>query len=119
MRRIMLLVTVAATVAAMVVLTAAVAFAQGGQAFEEFCAAHNGEITVGPPTCTFTQLTPGIPAQHGFTLTEGQVVQVTIMGFNNGTNPQVEEVGQPTIVSCQNPHGKDVPLSNPNCRRAS
>jgi hypothetical protein len=118
MRRIMMLVAVAATVATMVVLTAAVAFAQGGQAFEDFCAAHNGEITVGPPTCTFTQLTPGIPAQHGFTLTEGQVVQVTIMGFGDGTNPQVEEVGEPTIVSCQNPQGRDVPLSNPNCTRA-
>ena len=113
MRRIIVLLTVAAAMGAMVVLTASGAVAQP-QPLQEFCDAHNGTISFGPPTCTFTE-TNVVPAQHGFTRSTSQVFTLTIMQLTSGEDPT--PVGQP-IVSCQNPQGKDVPVNNPNCTPA-
>ena len=109
MRRILLVLTVAATMGAMVALTASGAVAQP-QPLEEFCETVGGTITFGPPTCTWTETTDPVPAQHGFTRTTSQVYQITIMQL--GQPPTA--VGDP-IPSCQNPAGRDVPLDNPNC----
>jgi hypothetical protein len=119
MRRIIVLLTVAAAMAAMVVLTASGAVAQP-QPLVTFCNAHQGTITFGPPTCTYTE-TAEVPAQHGFTLTTSQVFTLTIMQVNveDPLSSVGTPVGEPTIVSCQNPGGKDVPVGNPNCTPVS
>ena len=113
MRRIIVLLTVAAAMGAMAVLTASGAVAQEGPPpLEAFCAAHGGQINppgTGTPTCTYTERTE-VPAEHGFTLVTSQVFTITIMDVGSGIGTPV---GEP-IVSCENPGGKDVPLSNPN-----
>ena len=119
MRRILLLLWVAAAMSAMVALTVSGAVAQDGggpPALEAYCNdVVHGSYTTGPPTCTYTETT-GVPAQHGFTRTTSQEYTLTIMQWPGGIPG--DPVGQP-IVSCQNPGGKDVPLDNPNCTPAS
>ena len=117
MKRIMLLLTVAATMSAMVVLTASGAVAQDGgggpPSLEAYCNdVVHGSYSTGPPTCTYTGTIAGVPAQHGFTRTTSQVYTLTIMQWPGGIPGS--PVGMP-IESCQNPAGRDVPLDNPNC----
>jgi hypothetical protein len=127
MKRMMMVVAMAAAAAAMVLLTAPAVVAQG-VTFDDYCAEQGSQVTIGsgPPTCTFTQKTPrAVSAQHGFTLTTEQLVSITLPEYAgetaNGGNPTPTPVpgSSPTIVSCQNPGGKDVPLSNPNCTPAA
>jgi hypothetical protein len=112
----MRVVAVAAAMGAMVVLTASGAVAQEPTPLETFCSDHNGGISIsdGPPTCTYTENTV-VPAQNGFTQTTSQVFTLTIDQLLANENPT--PVGEPT-VSCQNPHGKDVSLDNPDCTPA-
>jgi hypothetical protein len=110
---------VLALVAAMLMLTAATAVAQEGEiGLHQFCDSVNGTMSYGPPTCTFTQTTSGIPAQRGFTLTQSQEFTLDVFQFSNQEPPR--PTGPPTIVSCQSPQGgQNVPLSNPNCTAAA
>ncbi len=117
MRRIIVLLTVAAAMGAMVVLTASGAVAQP-QPLEEFCDSVEGDISFGEgdiPNCTYTKST-SVDAQHGFTRTTSQVYNIRISQYPEGLPG--ETVGNP-IVSCQNPQGKDVPVDNPNCTPVS
>ena len=121
MRRLIVLLTMAATMGAMVLLTASVAFADhdgGGVGLQAFCDAHGGNMSVEPggPACTYTE-TAEAPAQHGFTLTTSQVFRINVAEFNAHAAPT--PVGEPIPVSCQNPGGIDVPVDNPNCTAAS
>ena len=118
MKRMMMVVAMAAAAAAMVLLTAPAVVAQ--PAFDEYCTGLGGQVTTGSgaPTCTYTQTTPGVPAQHGFTLTTEQQFSFTLTDFTKPGGPTPTPTGSPTIVSCQNPRGKDVSLSNPNCTQA-
>jgi hypothetical protein len=125
MRRMIVLLTMAATMGAMVLLTASVAFANhegggGGVGLEAFCEAQvpKGTMSIesGGPTCTYT-VTAEAPAQHGFTLTTSQVFRINVGEFNAHAAPT--PVGEPIPVSCQNPGGIDVPVDNPNCTAAS
>ncbi len=123
MRRIIVLLTVAATMGAMVLLTASVAVADhvgGYDGLEAFCEAHDGTMSLGNgepggPACTYTE-TAEAPAQHGFTLTTSQAFRINVAEFNAHEAPT--PVGEP-IVCCQNPGGIDVRMDNPNCTPAS
>src|SRR5215211_3713496 len=119
MRRIIVLLTVAAAMVATVVLTASGAVAQGPHPLEDFCESVGGEVSVGEegeiPNCTYT-VTTTVPAQHGFTRTTSQVYNIDVVEVIGGHPART--VGEP-IVSCQSPGGRDVPLDNPNCTTAS
>ena len=123
MRRIIGLLTVAATMGAMVLLTASVVVADhaGYNDLVPFCEHHDGEISFGDghggPTCTYTEATAAVaPAQHGFTLTKSQVFGMNVAEFHAHEAPT--PVGEP-IVSCQDPQGTDVRMDDPNCTPAS
>ena len=123
MRPIIGLLTVAATVGAMVLLTASVVVADhvGYNDLVPFCEHHDGEISLGDgpggPTCTYTETTAAVaPAQHGFTLTKSQVVRIDVAEFHAHEAPT--PVGEP-IVSCQDPGGTDVSKDNPKCTPTS
>src|SRR5919107_6128898 len=89
MRRIIVLLWVAAAMGAMVVLTASGAVAQDGgggpPSLEAYCYdVVHGSYSTGPPTCTYTGTIAGVPAQHGFTRTMSQVYTLTIMQWPDG-----------------------------------
>jgi hypothetical protein len=117
----MLLVVIAAATAAMVLTsTVAVAYEGTGEVgLQAYCDSVNGTMQFGggQPRCLYNELTPGIPAQHGFTLTSAQEVTLDVTSFNNDLPPTPTST-PPTIVSCQNPQGHDVSLRNPNCTQA-
>jgi len=120
MRRIIVLLTVAAAMVATVVLTASGAVAQGPHPLEDFCESVDGDLSVGEgeiPNCTYTATIAVVEAQHGFTRTTSQVYNITITQLLS-EGPPGTPGGEP-IVSCQSPGGRDVPLDNPNCTPAS
>ena len=124
MRRTIGLLTVAATVGAMVLLTASVVVADHAGYNDDlvaFCEHHDGEISFGDgpggPTCTYTETTAAVaPAQHGFTLTKSQVFGINVAEFRAHEGPT--PVGEP-IVSCQDPQGTDVRMDDPDCTPTS
>ena len=123
MRRTIGLLTVAATMGAMVLLTASVVVADhaGYNDLVPFCEHHDGEMSLGDghggPTCTYTETTAAVaPAQHGFTLTKSQVFRINVAEFHAHEGPT--PVGEP-IVSCQDPQGTDVRMDDPNCTPTS
>src|SRR5215212_311167 len=110
MKRIIVLLTVATTMGAMVVLTASGAVAQGGPGpLRDFCDTVDGTITFSPPTCTWTVTTDPVEAQHDFTRATSQVYSINIMHL--GQDPTLVD----TFESCLSPGGREVPLDNPNC----
>jgi hypothetical protein len=122
LRRMILLLAV---MAVMVALMVAPAFARSGGlgALTDFCAAHNGDMSIMEgdiPTCTYTEITEEVPAQHGFTLTTSQLVTLNLPQWVGDAAPTPVEGVDPVVVSCQNPGGIDVSKDdNPNCTPAS